>query len=103
MYAIIQVDSTQIKVAEGDRIDIFRAAEDIGKEVTFDKVLLFAKGADIRVGQPYLKDVKVSAKVLEHHANDRVIAFKYRRRKNSARKTGYRQKLTALNITKISA
>jgi large subunit ribosomal protein L21 len=103
VYAIIQVDSLQIKVSEGDRIDVYRAAEEIGNEVTFDKVLLFAKGTDIRVGQPYLKDVTVTAKVLEHHASDRVVAFKYRRRKNSASKIGYRQKLTALNITKISA
>ena len=103
MYAIVQVGSSQVKVAEGDTIDAHRIKEDAGKSITLDKILLFAKGSDIRIGQPYLKDVKVTAKVVEHHSDDKVVAFKYRHRKNSARKTGHRQKLTALNITKISA
>ena len=103
MYAVIQIGSSQIKVSEGDVINAHRIKEKAGKNVTLDKVLLFAKAADIRVGQPYLKDVKVTAKVIQHVLDDKVIAFKYRLRKNSARKSGHRQKLTALNITKISA
>ncbi len=103
MYAIVEIGSSQIKVSEGDVIDAHRLTEEAGKNVTLDKVLLFAKGSDIRVGQPYLKDVKVTAKVVEHHSADKVVAYKYRKRKNSAKKIGYRQKLTALNITKISA
>ena len=103
MYAVIQVGSSQIKVSEGDVIDAHRIAEETGKSITLDKVLMFAKGQDIRIGQPYLKDVKVTAKVVEHHADDKVVAYKYRRRKNSASKVGHRHKRTALNITKISA
>ncbi|MCK5012252.1 MAG: 50S ribosomal protein L21 [Candidatus Omnitrophica bacterium] len=103
MYAIIQVGSSQMKVSEGDVIDARRIKEEAGKNIIFDKVMLFAKGSDIRIGQPYLKDVKVTAKVVEHHSDDKVVAYKYRKRKNSASKVGHRQKLTVLNITKISA
>ena len=103
MYAIVQIGSSQMKVSEGDTIDAHRIKEEAGKSITLDKVLLFAKGADVRIGQPYLNDVTVTAKVVEHHKEDKVVAFKYRRRKKSARKTGHRQKITALNITKISA
>jgi large subunit ribosomal protein L21 len=103
VYAIIQVGSSQIKVSEGDVIRVHRMTEENGKTLTLDKVLLFAKGSDIRVGQPYLKDVKVTAKIVQHDLEDKVVAYKYRRRKNSAKKIGHRQKLTALNITKISA
>lgn len=103
MYAIVQVGSSQMKVSEGDVIDAHRIKEEAGKSITLDKVLLFAKGSDIRIGQPYLKDVKVTAKVVGHHLDDKVVAYKYRLRKNSSSKIGHRQKLTALNITKISA
>ena len=103
MYAIVQVGSSQMKVSEGDVVDAHRIKEEAGKSITLDKVLLFAKGSDIRIGQPYLKDVKVTAKVVEHHLDDKVVAYKYRKRKNSASKIGHRQRLTALNITKISA
>lgn len=103
MYAVIQVGSKQYKVSEGDVIDATRLKDEAGKNITLDKVLLFAKGTDVRIGQPYLKDVKVTAKVVEHNKGEKLIAFKYRKRKNSASKIGHRQKQTALNITKITA
>ncbi len=103
MYAIIQVGSSQFKVSEGDVIDAHRLNEKEGKNITVDKVLLFAKGTDVRIGQPYLKDVKVTAKVIKHDLGDKIVVYTYRKRKNSAKKIGHRQKLTALSITKITA
>ncbi len=103
MYAIIQIGSSQFKVSEGDIINADRMDKEGGQSITLDKVLMFAKESDIRVGQPYVKDVKVEAKIVKDVLGDKVTAFKYRRRKNSASKIGHRQKYTALNITKISA
>jgi len=103
VYTIIQVGSSQFKVSEGDTINAHRLNEKEGKSITVDKVLLFAKGADVRIGQPYLKDVKVTVKVVKHDLDDKIMSYVYRKRKNSARKVGHRQKLTALNITKITA
>ena len=68
-----------------------------------DKVLLFAKGNDVRIGQPYLEDVKVTAKVMSRTLDEKKTAFKYRRRKGSASKIGHRQRKTILDIQKIEA
>ena len=103
MYAIVEVGSRQYKVSEGDMIRAHSLKEEAGKDITLDKVLLFANGTDIRIGQPFLKDVKVTAKVVQHGLDAKVIAFKFRRRKGSAQKIGNRQKRTELTITKISA
>lgn len=103
MFAVVQIGSDQYKVSEGDVIAADRFQDDAGKSVTLDKVLVFSKGSDVRIGQPYLKEVKVQAKVVRHLLDDKVVAFKYRRRKDSASKIGHRQKLTALSIEKISA
>ena len=103
MYAVVKIGSSQFKVSEGDTIYANRLDAEKGKSVTLDNVLLYAKGSDIRVGQPTLKDVKVTAKVVDQTLDQKVIAFKYRRRKDSATKIGHRQKLTKLNITKIAA
>lgn len=103
MYVVVKLGATQYKIAEGDTIVTNRMKEEEGKAVTLDNVLLFENGADIRVGQPVLKDVKVTAKVLKHHLGVKTVAFKYRRRKDSSTKRGHRQQLTSLNITKISA
>ena len=102
MYAVVQVGSTQYKVSEGDTIETNRLESEKGKNVTLDKVLLYVDGQDIRIGQPFLKEAKVTAKVLEHPLAKKVIAFKFRRRKNYSKKIGHRQRLTLLNITKIA-
>jgi len=102
MFAIIQIGSTQYKVAEGDVIKPLRLKEEEGKTIKLDKVLLYSKDADVRVGQPFLKDVKVEAKVIKQQLGRKVTSLKYRRRKNSETKTRHRSKLTVLNITKIS-
>lgn len=103
MFAIVQVGAAQYKIAEGDVIQPNRLKEEKGTTLTLDKVLLFSHEQDIRVGRPFLSDVSVEAQVVEHVLDEKLIAFKFRRRKNYARKKGHRQKLTALKITKISA
>lgn len=103
MYAVVQVGATQFKISEGDIIDADRLPQEPGKNITLDKVLLFAKGADVRIGQPYVKDVKITAEVVKHSRGKKKVAFKFRRRKSSQKKIGHRQNLTVLNITKITA
>ena len=102
MYAIIQLGAKQFKVSEGDSIVANRLPNEIDKSITLDQVLLYSDGQNTRVGQPFVKDVKVTAKVMRHFSADKVIAFKFRRRKDSCTKRAHRQKLTALNITKIT-
>ena len=103
MYAIVQVGSSQFKVSEGDVIKANRLNEEEGKSITLANVLMFANGNDVRVGRPFLKDVTITAKVVGEDLGPKRVAFKYRKRKDSMSKKGHRQKLTALNIVKISA
>ena len=102
MFAIVQVGSLQYKISEGDSIETQHFDNKEGANVTLDKVLFFADGPTVKIGQPHVKGVKVTAKVIRHHLADKVISFKYRRRKNSLWKKGHRQKLTTLNIAKIA-
>ncbi|MCK5215097.1 MAG: 50S ribosomal protein L21 [Candidatus Omnitrophica bacterium] len=103
MYAIVQFGSHQYKIVEGDEITANRLSDEVGKTHNLDKILLYAKDKDIRIGQPFLKDVEVSAKVVSHDLGDKIVAFRYRKRKDTHRKVGHRQKLTTLKITKITA
>ena len=102
MFAIVQLGSLQYKISEGDVIDAQLLKGEKGDSITLDKVLLYNDGSDIRIGQPFLKDVTITAQVVRQYLGEKVISFKYRRRKNSAWKKGHRQKLTALRIEKIS-
>jgi large subunit ribosomal protein L21 len=102
MYAIVEVGAKQYTVKKDDIIEVEKQSSLPGKEISLTKVLLVSKDKKIEVGQPYLKDAKVSAVVLSQIKGAKVISFKYRRRKSSHWTKGHRQKLTRLKISEIS-
>lgn len=102
MYAIVQVGSQQYKVSEGDCISVQRL-EEKGKTVQLENVLFYENAGTIKVGQPFLSDVKVKADILGEEKDIKAISFKYSKRKNTSWKKGHRQKLTVLKISKIDA
>jgi len=102
MYAIIEVGAKQYSVQKGDILEVEKQEVMPDKEINLDKVLLVSKDKKIEVGQPYLKSAKVTVTVLGHFKGEKVISYKYRRRKASHWKKGHRQQLTRLKITEIS-
>jgi large subunit ribosomal protein L21 len=102
MYAIIVEGGHQVKVEEGQEIDIdFREAS-AGDQVVFDQVLAYRDDNGLRVGQPMLASASVTAEVMSITQGPKLVVQKFRRRKNSRRKTGHRQLYTRVKISKIS-
>ena len=101
MYAIIEVGAKQYTIKKGDIIEVEKQAVKEGQDITLNKVLLVSKDKKVDVGQPYVKEAKVEAEVLKHIKGEKVISFKYRRRKSSHWKKGHRQQLTRLKIKEI--
>ncbi|OIO67949.1 MAG: 50S ribosomal protein L21 [Zetaproteobacteria bacterium CG12_big_fil_rev_8_21_14_0_65_55_1124] len=102
MYAVIQTGGKQYRVQEGDVLRVAKLAEEAGKKVTFDKVLLLGEGEAVKAGADAAK-ASVSAEVLEQGLGKKVEIFKKRRRKHSQRTMGHRQAYTAVRITAIGA
>ena len=100
-YAIIKTGGRQYRVSEGDTIDVDLLDAEAGKTTTLGDVLLFADGDQITHGTP-IEGAKVTAEVVEHRKDKKVIAFKYRRRKGYHRTVGHRRKLTRLKIKSIA-
>ena len=99
MFAIIESGGKQYKVKKGDIIDV--ELLDAKRHVTLDKVLLFSDSKTIEVGTPYLKGVKVSAKVLGTGKDKKVTVFKYKNKINYHRTIGHRQPYTRLEIEEV--
>ena len=55
----------------------------------------------MELGSPLIEGAKVEAKVLKQTKNKTILIFKKRRRHNSRRKNGHRQKMSVVQITKI--
>ncbi len=100
-YAIVQTGGKQYRVAEGDEIDVEKLDVEAGKEAALD-VLMFADGDNVQLGSPLLSGATVTAEVVDQHKGEKVIAFKYKRRKGYHRTVGHRRQLTRLKIKSIS-
>jgi large subunit ribosomal protein L21 len=97
------VAGKQVTVKPDEEVAVPRLDAEVGSVIQCDDVLLFSDGKEIRVGQPRLDDVKITAEVLEHGREDKIIVFKMKRRKDYRRKRGHRQGYTLLKIKKISS
>jgi large subunit ribosomal protein L21 len=102
MYAIIEVNGKQYKVEKDITINV-DTIDDKRETITLDKVLMFADGDKVMVGQPYLKNVKVTAKNLGVIRGKKVRGVKFKKRKNYTRTLGHRQDYLQLKINDLSA
>ena len=101
MYAIIVDGGRQYKVEEGQELVVDYRELGSGAELTFDQVLAYGEGAELKLGQPTVSGAEVKAEVLGVVQGPKLVVQKARRRKNSRRKTGHRQMNTRVRITKI--
>jgi large subunit ribosomal protein L21 len=102
VYAVIEALGHQYRVKKGDVVTIDRCDGNEGDKITFDKVLAVG-GASPVIGAPVVKGASVTAVVKAHTRNDKIIVFKYKRRKNYKVTRGHKQKMTTVEITDIKA
>lgn len=101
-YAIFRASGFQYRAEPGDVLRLPRMSDvDVGDTVTFDEVLLGATDGEVLVGRPVVKGAAVKAEVLAHDRADKVIVFKFKRRKNYRRKQGHRQDYTEIRVSEI--
>jgi len=101
MYAIVDIRGQQFRVEEKQIIKVPFIQEEIGKAVTFDKILLMGDDKNIKIGQPVVKGAKVAGKIVDHGREKKVIVWKKKRRKGYQVKNGHRQHFTRIEIEKI--
>jgi large subunit ribosomal protein L21 len=109
MYAIIEQGGKQYKVSQGDvlNIELTEVADD-AKTIELDKVLFVNDGKEIKIGSPYLDGAKVIASFKETAADavvkgPKLYPMHFRRRKDSQRRIGHRQKYLQLVVDTIEA
>jgi len=101
MYAIFRTAGKQFRAEPGRKLQIPSLEAEPGAKLTFEEVLLGSDGKQVKAGTPVLKDAKVTAEVLRHGKEKKIIVFKFKRRKNYARKQGHRQRFTEIRIDSV--
>jgi len=102
-FAVIKTGGKQYKVAEGQIVKLEKLPAQESGEVIFDKVLLAADETNLKIGQPYLKDAQVKAKVLKQGRGRKIVIIKFRLKKRYKKKQGHRQSFSQVQITQLSS
>jgi large subunit ribosomal protein L21 len=102
MYAIVKTGGKQYKVSPGDTLKVEKIEGEPGQEIIFDNVLMVVDDDNnTEIGNPLITDVKVSGLITKQTKGEKIIVFKFKRRKGYRNKNGHRQKLTEITIKDI--
>ncbi|MCB0721645.1 MAG: 50S ribosomal protein L21 [Ignavibacteriae bacterium] len=103
MFAIVDIQGSQYRVQENDKIYVPKISKDAGEKVTFDKVLMISPAENkFEIGTPVLDGKKIEATIVDHVRDEKVIVFKKKRRKGYQKKRGHKQHYTLISIDKIA-
>ena len=101
MYAIVNISGKQYKATEGTRLRVPRQSGDSGAKLSFDDILLISNSDSTQVGKPNVSGAKVTATILNHGRERKILVYKKKRRKGYQRKNGHRQWYTEVEVQKI--
>ena len=101
MYSIVNISGKQYKATEGARLRAPRQSGDSGAKLSFDDILLISNSDSTQVGKPNVSGAKVTATILNHGRERKILVYKKKRRKGYQRKNGHRQWYTELEVQKI--
>ena len=101
MYAVIGAGAGQLKVEEGQKVqvDLLDARE--GDEVSLNATLV-VDGDTVLATPAQLDGVTVTGRVVGEAKGPKINGFTYKRRTNQRRRFGHRQRYTVVEITKIA-
>ena len=102
MYAVIKTGGKQYKVAAGEKLKVEKLEVAEGGKVVFDKILMLSNGETVTIGSPLVAGAVVNATVVSHGRGDKVMIFKFRRRKHYRKTQGHRQSYTEVMISDIN-
>ncbi|CAN6231131.1 unnamed protein product [Urochloa humidicola] len=103
IFAVVMIGSRQYIVMPGRYIYTQRLkGANVNDQIILNKVLLVSTRDKAYIGMPVVTNAAVHAVVEEQGRDDKVIVFKYKKKKKYQRKLGHRQPNTRLRITGIS-
>ena len=102
-FAIIETGGKQYKVSASKILEVEKLNLKKGDIVKFKNVLLLNDNNKTEIGNPSVEGASVEAKLLDNVKDRTILVFHKRRRKNSRKKNGHRQRHSKIQITKILA
>ena len=102
MYAVIETGGKQYRVATGETVRVETLPGEKGSAVEFTPLAVVREAGDVVTGSA-LSAAKVKGTIADQGRGDKVIVFKFKRKKQYKRTIGHRQNLTEVSISEILA
>ncbi|HTA68671.1 MAG TPA: 50S ribosomal protein L21 [Bryobacteraceae bacterium] len=103
MYAVIETGGKQYRVAPGDVIEVETLAGDVGAEIEFGRVLTVVNDSNEVLTGARLGEARVKGTIAAHGRGDKILVFKFKRKKQYKRTIGHRQNYTQVKVNEILA
>lgn len=103
MYAVVRTGGKQIRVSPGEAVWVEKLPGEIGEQIQLDEVLLLGGDGEPTIGSPQVPGARVVATITGHGLGEKLVVFKYKRRKRYRRKQGHRQSYTQIRVERIEA
>ncbi|MGC8758878.1 MAG: 50S ribosomal protein L21 [Bryobacteraceae bacterium] len=101
MFAVIETGGKQYRVAPGDTIQVETLPGEAGTAVEFDRVVAVVKDDGRLLAGPEAASARVRGQIAGHGRGDKIIVFKFKRKKQYKRTIGHRQNFTTVKIAEI--
>jgi large subunit ribosomal protein L21 len=101
-YAVIRTGGKQYRVEEGTTLLVERLPDDVGATVALEPLLVAGDG-DPKFDGDALAGVAVEAEVVAHERGPKLRVLKFKPKRGYKRRTGHRQELTRIRVTKIGS
>jgi len=101
MLAVIKTGGKQYLVKKGDKIKIEKLEGEAGDKIEFSEVLFLGSDKEVKVGMPFLKDVKIEGKILKQGKAKKVTGVKHKAKKRYKVRFGHKQMQTEVEIVKV--
>ena len=98
-YSVVRIQGKQHKVSPGDKLTVDRLPNKEGETISLDEVLLQVDGSKVSLGKPYLNNVSLKAKVLEHIRGEKIRVATYKAKSRYRRVIGHRQAQSVIEFT----
>ena len=100
-YAVFKTGGKQYRVKPGDELDVELLPIPVDSVAEFGEVLALSDGGVVTIGLPLVEGAKVTAQVLSHYKDKKLMVYKYKAKTRYRRKRGHRQTYTRLRIQDI--
>jgi large subunit ribosomal protein L21 len=92
----------QYRVSEGEIVCVEKLKAEIGEPVEFKDVLMVKTDEKTYIGQPVVEGASVQGILQAQEKDDKVLVFKYKKKKQYRRTRGHRQQYSEVRIEKIN-